>query len=220
VGLEGASGHPVLAHLLAAAARSALGASDVEEAEVLAERAVAVRAESPDAQLALGEVRLKQGRALQAAALLRKAVELEPELAPRAVRMLNASMGEAVEVQRFLERQISRSPQPAPFELALALHHRSCGAFDRAIALLRRLVDRHPRFWDARRELGTLLLEHDRSEEMRADYEEILGTLGQQPAAFRCGACRQNLPDHTFRCPACEGWDTIYREIDPRSLAA
>ena len=78
---------------------------------------------------------------------------------------------------------------------------------------LKHLVERAPRLWEARRELGTLLLEHDRSEEVRADYEEILGTLGQPSLGFGCQSCRQRVPEHLFRCPGCGAWDTVRRDL-------
>jgi lipopolysaccharide biosynthesis regulator YciM len=218
VKLEGA-GEDVLAHLLSAMARKVL-AERPAEAEELAARAIQLRAESADAQLALGEARLAQGRKAEAAGPLQRALALEPELAPRAVGLLAAALPDDGALERLLAEQIlARGDHGAPFELALAHYYKSHGAQDRAIALLRRVLERHPRFWEARKELGGLLLAQGRSEELRADYEQILGTLGQPATAFVCSACAQKLPEHVFRCPSCEAWDAVKRETEgPRPL--
>jgi lipopolysaccharide biosynthesis regulator YciM len=214
VKLEGA-GEDVLAHLLSAMARKVL-AERPAEAEELAARAIQLGAESADAQLALGEARLAQGRRAEAAGPLQRALELEPELAPRAVALLAAALPDD---GALAEQILARGDRGAPFELALAHYYKAHGARDRAISLLRRVLERQPRFWEARKELGGLLLAQGRSEELRADYEQILGTLGQPATAFVCGTCAQKLPEHVFRCPACEAWDAVKRETEgPRPL--
>lgn len=210
VKLDG-TGHGVLAHLLAAHARS-LTKDAPAEAAAVAQRAVELAEDSADAQLALGQALLASGEGEKAGAPLERAVTLEPELAPRAVSLMRAALSPQ-EIQRVLRsRSETGADEDAPFALALALWHKEAGEVDRAIAELRRAVERRPWLWEARRELGALLLAQDRSEELRADYQEILGTLGQAAMAFRCDACRQKLPEHVFRCPSCESWDTVVRE--------
>ena len=214
VKLEG-RGEDVLAHLLAEVARAHLrdGQADAEE---LADRGARLWPACGDALLALGEVRVALGRAADAAAPIRSALELEPELAPRSVKLLAAALADPAAVERFFEEQIAaRGERGAPFELALALHLKERRRIDQAIARLRRLVERKPHFWEARKELGALLLAQDRSEELRADYQDILGTLGRPAMGFMCGTCRQKLPEHLFRCPSCEGWDSVRREEQP-----
>ena len=203
-------GHDVLAHLLAAESRTLVGGARLAEAVAVAERAVSLCEASADAQLALAEARIAAGQGSGAAEPLKAAVSLEPELAPRAVRLLGSALPPA-EVESFLRERSGEAGEP--FALALALLARQRGQVDEAIAQLKRLVERAPRLWEARRELGTLLLEHDRSEEVRADYEEILGTLGQPALGFGCSACRQRVPEHLFRCPGCGAWDTVRRDL-------
>lgn len=205
-------GETVLSHLLAEQARTSLP-DHPGEALALAERAVARVPSCADAQLALGEARLAAGEASAAAGPLCRALELEPELSPRAVALLGAALEGPAAVERFLAERIAARPeQGAPFEFALALTMQAQGRVDRAIERLRRLVERRPRMWEARKQLGALLLASDRSEEVRADYQEILGTLGQPALGFICQRCRQKLPELLFRCPSCEEWDTVCRE--------
>ncbi len=217
VRLEG-RGEDVLAHLLAEVARAQLP-DHPADAEELADRAVNLLPACADAQLALGEARLAVAAGTppsspsRAAGPIRRALELEPELAPRSVRLLAEALASPAEVERFLTAQIAaRAQEGAPYELALALHLKHHGEMDQAISLLKRLVERKPHLWEARKELGALLLENDRSEELRADYQEILETLGRPAMGFICGACRQKLPEHLFRCPSCDSWDAVRRE--------
>jgi lipopolysaccharide biosynthesis regulator YciM len=122
-------------------------------------------------------------------------------------------MMSAEELESLLGREMEgRGDAGAPFGLALALWRKQRGEVDLAIAQLRRLVERRPSFWEARRELGSLLLAQDRSEELRADYQEILGRLGDPAPGFSCRACHHRLPEFRFRCPLCEAWDSIGRD--------
>lgn len=204
--------HAILAHLLAARSR-AQAATDRRQSLALAQKAVAMHPRSADAQLALGEALIAAGQAVQAAAPLRTALELEPELAPKATRLWAAAGLSAEPLESLFVQQIAARPDKrASFELALALLFRATGRPDLALERLRRLVEVTPRFWEARKELGNLLLAQGRAEEMRKDYSEILSTLGEPALGFACTSCRQRLPEHAFRCPSCEEWDTIRRE--------
>ena len=209
--LEGKGGD-ILAHLLAEASR-AKSAADPVEARQLALNAVKQEPDSADAQLALGQALLALGRQAEAVDPLAQAMIREPELAPRAVALFGSAGRPADEVEKFLLEQMLKQPAAeAPFGLALALYLKGQGFAERAIAQLRKLVERMPRFWEARKELGSLLLALNRAEELRAEYRDVLATLGQPVMGFACRACRQRLPEHMFRCPSCEAWDSVTRE--------
>jgi lipopolysaccharide biosynthesis regulator YciM len=207
----GGKGQPVLAHLLAEASRSAQ--RDWAKANSLAETAVALQPESANAQLALGEALQLGGLSEKAMAPLRQSLLLEPELAPKAIRLLLRASTDEKGLEQFLRERIAAAgPKAAPYELALALLFKERGQLEPAIQLLRSLVDRTPHFWEARKELGGLLLAQNRAEDLMLEYRELLATLGQPALGFVCQACHQKLPEHLFRCPACEEWDAIRRE--------
>lgn len=216
VKLDGA-GQGILAHLLAAHARTAVG-TDPDLAEEVARRAVSMCPDSADAQLALAEVLCARGANAAARAPLERAVGLEPEVAPAAVPLMRAVLEEEAAMLLLSSCAAQAGDAGAPCGLALALWFRDRGQTDQAIVQLRRVAERRPWFWEARRELGALLLANDRSEELKADYQQILDTLGQPAMGFSCGSCRQKLPAHVFRCPSCESWDTVRRD-DARSPA-
>ncbi len=212
-------GNDVLAHLLAEASRS-LFKEKPQDAEELARRGVELWPQSANAQLALAEARARLGRGVDAADPLHRALSLEPELAPKAVGLLTAIFASTDEIEAFLGKEIAARPDDrAPYELALALVLKARGDANRAVSLLDALVDRRPHFWEARKELGALLLEQNRSDALREEYQEVLQTLGRPALGFMCKSCRQKLPEHVFRCPFCELWDTVRREA-PLSLKA
>ncbi len=210
-----ASDKAVLAHLLAESSRARLH-REPDQSLALAERAVAIRPDSADAQLAMAEALVALGRGDEAAAPLRASVKLEPELAPKATRLwATAGLG-SEPLEAFLKAQIGdRSDNRGPLELALAVVLRMNRRSDLALEQLRRVVEGHPRFWEARKELGDLLLAQGRAEELQQDYRDILSTLGEPALGFACRSCRQRLPEHAFRCPSCEEWDTVQREGGP-----
>jgi lipopolysaccharide biosynthesis regulator YciM len=206
----------ILAHLFAETVRSLLE-SDPAQSEAVAARAVELEPDSADALLALGESMIALGRRHEAEAPLLRSMKLEPELAPRITRLCVSPSSDPRALEEFLLAQIAHRPRDAAaFELAIALLQRETGRTDLAVERLRRLVERNPRFWEARRELGNLLLAQGRAEELRQDYRDILSTLGEPALAFLCRSCRQRLPEFVFRCPSCEEWDKVRREDDER----
>jgi lipopolysaccharide biosynthesis regulator YciM len=210
------NGQAILAHLLAESARSRLQSAPTESLSA-AVRAVELQPDSADAQLALGESMMALGRGAEADAPLRRSMKLEPELAPKATRLCAIACVDPKSLEGFLREQIARHPREvAPFQLSIALLLRETGRADPALEQLRHLVERNPRFWEARKELGNLLLAQGRAEELREDYRDILTTLGEPALAFICKSCRQRLPEHVFRCPACEEWDTVRRDDGDR----
>jgi lipopolysaccharide biosynthesis regulator YciM len=209
------AGEEILAHLLAACAHEVSQRSPAEAVEV-ARRAHQLLPGHAHPLFELGAALLAAGEGSRAADSLQRAVAAEPELAPRAAAPLLASLG-AEGAVAFLRGQMhAAGDNAAPWALALARCYRDTGQTEEAIRTLRGAVERRPWRWDARRELGTLLLRQDRSEELRADYQEILGRLGDPVMGFACGQCAQKLPEHAFRCPACGGWDCVRR--DPAAI--
>lgn len=194
----------VLAHLCAEASRAA-GPGARQEALELAERAVALAPGNANAQLALGEVTLGMGERGRAGEALLRAFSLEPAIAPRRVDALLEAVGAAA-AEAFLAGRRSQAPG---YSLALALLYRRSERPDAALEELQQLTDRAPRYLEARRELGALLLARNSSAELRVEYAEILGTLGQPALGYRCGVCRQPLAEHAFRCPSCCCWDAV-----------
>ncbi|MBX5481079.1 MAG: tetratricopeptide repeat protein [Myxococcaceae bacterium] len=218
VRLEGGAGTGVVAHLLAAHAR-AIAQKAPDEALEVAARAVELSPQNADAQAALAQILLAQGRRAEAALRLERAVTLEPELAPRAVALMRAASS-ADDVERVLRAQIAARGDPSgPYGFALALALKERGDIEAARAQLERILERRPWFDEARRELRLLSSAGPRGEEGGAgQWPGILDPLGTPAMAFACTACRQKLPEHAFRCPSCEAWGTV-RRAEPNLTA-
>lgn len=206
------TGHVILAHLCAAASRT-LGPDRRDEAARLAERAVTLAPENADAQLASAQLQLLLGDRAGAGERFQRALALEPSLAPHWVEAFHEAVGEPRAQAFLLER---RDSAPA-YALALARLYRRSNEPERAEHELQRLTDREPHYWEARKELGALLLARDSSAELRVEFAEILGTLGRSALGFECTACRLKLAEHTFRCQACSSWDTVTAASGPPS---
>jgi lipopolysaccharide biosynthesis regulator YciM len=201
----------VLAHLLAAHARSVI-AHSAAEAEACARRATELDPKGADAHLALAEALAAAGRADEALAPIERALSLQPELAPRVASQLGRVLGEAEALRVLGARAAGDGDSAAAYALGWARWHKGRGQDDQALAILRRALEARPWFWEARRELGSLLLAHGRTEELRDEYRELLATLGAPVMGFACTSCRAPLPDFSFRCPSCESWDSVRRE--------
>jgi lipopolysaccharide assembly protein B len=209
----------VLAHLLANLARALEGTPD--EAEKAARSAVEADPTCADAHLALAQVLASAHRKAEAATAFERALGLQPELFPRVLPVLKTVLG-AAELERLLTTASQAGGSGgAPAALAHAQWRRGQGDVDGALALLRRLVEERPWSWEARRELEAMLLAHDRSAEVRVDYQQMLGRLGDATLGFLCRSCQHRLPELRFRCPVCEAWDTVAREEPgPRSVGS
>src|SRR6266851_3509333 len=138
-----------------------------------------------------------------------EAVRQNPDSADAQLALGQAllELGRGSEAMRPLRQALILEPELAP--KAVALLARATRPPEDVESFL---MEQMPRFWEARKELGPLLLAQNRAEDLRAEYQDILATLGQPVMGFACRACRQRLPEHVFRCPACESWDTVTRE--------
>lgn len=203
--VEGGGSRAILAHLLAEAAL-------VEEERALARRfsdkAVSVDPTSGHAALASGLLHLKHGEAADAVTDLRRACELDPELAMRAAEALQQVANDTSIT--FFEERIAKADHPS-LRVALARCQRQAGKVEEAIASLRRALELDSRFVEARVELGKALLESTMGQGVRHEFEALLAALGQQAAGFACQVCGHGFPEAQFRCPRCLAWDSIRR---------
>lgn len=204
-------GQDVLAHLLGEAARSTVR-DHPEEALPLAQKACEVCANSAHARLALGEVLLATNKRSQALQAFFSALRLEPEVAPRVLRLLGNGPTGKGELETFLEEASRTDPVSEATRLALARLLRDRGAFERASEVLHPLAAANPRMWEVRRELGELFLAQDRILELRADYADLLSSVRDPELGFAC-ACGHRSREYDFRCPVCQQWDSIRREF-------
>ncbi|RMG14961.1 MAG: tetratricopeptide repeat protein [Deltaproteobacteria bacterium] len=205
---------PILAHLLAAAARAELEAGRADEAKSMAKEALKHDPDSVDALLALGETLVRAGDPKGAERYFDAALERMPEaisLAWQALCDLFYSRGEFEAMSAWLRGKVHAFPQVPQLRLALAKHLRSRGLTDAALEELKVALDLDPGFHEARRELGRLLLEEDMSQELRAQFGAVLDAMGER-SAFVCEVCGHGVERLRWRCPRCGAWDSFQRK--------
>ncbi|MBS2031016.1 MAG: tetratricopeptide repeat protein [Deltaproteobacteria bacterium] len=201
---SGQGGEAVLAHLLASAARAALGA-DREHAQKLADGAVQADASSPDALLARAEVLAARGQPQQAAEQLRTLLARTPEAALAAEPLLAKVLPP--------DEVVAALAGDGPPARWVALGRARARAGDRAGAAeaLRQALVQEPGFAPARRDLGALLLGAPLEPGTQPAYEELLRALGRHELELQCDACKQTSSEPGWQCPRCGAWDSLRR---------
>jgi lipopolysaccharide assembly protein B len=193
---------PVLAHLLAASAREALG-RDPREAAALAAEALLAHGTSADAHLAAAEVAGAMGeteRALRHAGL---ALDAEPGAALLAWPAL-ARVPDAGAVAEFVERRLAaRHTAPALHLLRGRALHR-LGRIAEALTALRRALELDGRgevTWEMRELLR--LADAPGPGELAARHDLLVAALLRRGRAPRCARCGASAPARAWRCRRC-----------------
>lgn len=202
----GHGGADVLAHLLASAARDALG-RDPEHAQKLADGGVQAHPQSPDAQLARAEVLAARGEKQAAAEQLTRTLASFPEVALSVEPLL----AQVAEPRLALEALGSDQGGPPARLVALARARWRGGDRAGAAEALRRALCVEPGFAPARRDLGQLLLGAPLDPALQPAYEELLRALGQPELELQCKACRHTTGEPGWQCPRCGAWDSLQR---------
>jgi len=205
-GLGGNGPDPILAHLLAAAARAALPA-DPARAAALAQEGLAACPASADAALALAEAEGAAGRVAEALRAVERALDQDPRSAALAWPSLLAVPDRAAACALVAGRVLDR-PEDAWLQLlqARALHR--AGRDPEALVAARRAMelDRTGEVTLAMREL---LREADTPapEDLAARHEILVAALLRRGRAPRCGRCGADAPARSWRCRRCGAHD-------------
>lgn len=222
-GLSGAAGaeggrdpieDPILAHLLAARAREALG-RDRGEAAAFAREALQAYPGSADAWLALAEAQGASAAGGEALGAVRRALELDPRcalLAWPAVRALADREGAV----GLLESLLAERPEDAALLVVYARALDRAGRRPEAFAAVRRALD-HDRSGEVtfalreliRSERGERSPEQAGPEELAARYDLLVAALLRRGKAPRCGRCGGDAAARTWRCRRCGAWDSF-----------
>jgi lipopolysaccharide biosynthesis regulator YciM len=202
----------LLARLLAARARQLLSEGDHGAARKTLKKALGLHAESVDALMVLGDVRLAEGKAGRAIESWEKILELEPRwvavLAPR-LEQAFFKLGDVDRLEGLL-RQLTarRSRDPVP-HLVLARHLVKKQHADDALGALKTAIDLDPSGIAARRERGRIQLEHGFGVSYESEFADLLKALPEDPPALRCTRCGAPSDEPALICEACGAWDTV-----------
>ena len=197
---------PVLAHLLAAAAREAL-ARDPGKAATLAAEALRADAASADAHLAAAEVSGASGDAVGALSHAGLALDRDPRAALLAWPAL-AAVPDAASAAAFVEARLALDGADPALHL---LHGRALHRLGRtadALASLRRALERDRR-GEVTWEMRELLREADApgAGELAARHDLLVAALLRRGRAPRCGRCGADALTRAWRCRRCGAFD-------------
>jgi lipopolysaccharide biosynthesis regulator YciM len=196
---------PILAHLLAARAREALG--DPDRAAALAREALEADPASADALLALAEAEAARGDRAACVAAAARALDADPRAAMLAWPALER-LGDLAAAEEFARARITARPE------------------DPALRLLRaRALGRQRRIADALGEVHTALV-LDRTgevtvamrdllreaaapgpEDLAARHELLVAALLRRARPIRCARCGAEAQHRAWRCRRCGAFD-------------
>jgi lipopolysaccharide biosynthesis regulator YciM len=197
---------PVLAHLLAAAARGAVESAPAEAA-ALARQAVEADGRSADALLALGEAEAAGGRWPEALAAVEQALSADDRCAVLAWPAL-ARVGDRAGALAAMERAVAAAPRDAALWMLLGRARHAAGRNGEALDALRRALD-----LDDRGEVTVAMRDLLRAAEapgpddLAARHDLLVAALLKKARSPRCSRCGAEAPRRQWRCRRCGAFD-------------
>jgi lipopolysaccharide biosynthesis regulator YciM len=207
--LGGAGGEdPILAHLLAAQARTSLP-GDPDRARALAREALAAHPRSADAWLALAEGEAAAGATRPALEAAQRGLEADPQAALQAWPALGEVPGR-VEAVRFVEELLRGRPEDSALHVLHARALDRAGRRSEAFGALRRALD-HDRSGEVTFALRELLRSEQTAgpEDLEARHDLLVAALLRRGRAPRCDRCGAAAPQRTWRCRRCGAFDAF-----------
>jgi len=165
-----------------------------------------------DAYLHLGDLLLKQNKPKQAIEHWKKVLQIQPELGhltyPRLEKAFR-QIGKEDEFEQLIEtlRDLERPNLYA--RLALAQMRLEKGDSIRARIELTEILEKQPRFWEARILFGKTIISEGNRDKAFEQYQQILDVLMPPETNFQCQRCGHELHELAWKCPRCGAWDTI-----------
>jgi lipopolysaccharide biosynthesis regulator YciM len=199
---------PILAHLLAALARSEL-ARDPRKARDTARTAVGASPRSADALLALAEAEGACGDAAAARGAAGAALDADPGAALLAWPAL-AAIGDPAQALEFVEARVARSPGDAALHLLRGRLLRAVGRNADAVPALRAALDLDDR-GEVTLAMRDLLREAQAPgpDELAARHDLMVSALLRRARQMRCKRCGAEAPVRAWRCRRCGAFDSF-----------
>lgn len=201
----------ILAHHLVEAGKGYQEKDDVGKAKTLFTKAISIQKECVDAYLHLGDLYFKKQEYKKAIAAWKKVAEVKPQFTFLAYGRLEGAytkMKNLEPVEVFL-KECARSNPDAFTHMALARYLYNKDDMEGALKEVNNALSLNPGFWEARRFRGQMLLTGGASEDIVADYSEIIEGLNIPYLRFRCVQCGFEPNELLWQCPQCNRWDTI-----------
>ena len=210
-GLEKGCHEHILAHYLVEAGKTYQEKNDFNKAKTFFSKAISIQKECVDAYLHLGDLHLKKQEYKKAIAAWKKVAEVAPQFTFLAYGRLEGSysrMKNLEPVEVFL-KECARLNPDAFTHMALARYLYNKDDMEGALKEINNALSLNPGFWEARRFRGRMFLNKGASEDILADYGEIIEGLNVPYLRFRCVQCGFEPNELLWQCPQCNQWDTI-----------
>ncbi|HDZ89680.1 MAG: tetratricopeptide repeat protein [Deltaproteobacteria bacterium] len=201
----------ILAHYLVEMGKVCHEKGDLGRARALFTKAISTHRRCVDAYLHLGDLYFERQEHKKAIAVWKKVVEIIPQFTFLAYRRLEGAysrMKNLEPVGLFL-KQCARSNSDAFTHVALARYLHNENDVEGALRETEAALALDPSFWEARKFKGEILMSQGRDEEIISDYGEIMKNLNIPYLRFRCSQCGFEPDELQWKCPQCNGWDTI-----------
>ncbi len=209
--LTGAPSRGVMAHHQVELGKVHFEKGRLPQAQAAYKKALSLDPSCVDAYLHLGDMHLHEGKPKKAVEVWRKIASASPEMTFLAFGRLTrvaAVLKDLRPVEEFLA-QCAAGDQSALARLVQGRLSAQRGRIDEALAELGRAVDMDPDLYEARREIGLILLTRGRDAEALQAYRDLLDHLTVPDAEFQCGRCGLVSPELQWRCPQCCAWDSM-----------
>lgn len=164
-----------------------------------------------DAYLHLGDLYFNMQEYRNAIETWRKVVRVAPRLTFLAYNRLEGAyskMENLKPVEEFLKECTKLYSDPFT-HMALSRYLFNEKDYDGALRELKEALKADPRFWEARKFMGEILLALQMKEDALGAYEDLIPHLDVPYLKFQCTNCGFKPPELQWQCPQCKQWDTI-----------
>jgi lipopolysaccharide assembly protein B len=201
----------ILAHHKAEAGKALFEQGDATRAKSYLKKAISINKQCIDAYLHLGDIYLATGEIKEAMSTWKKIATISPQftfLAYQRLEQVYNKSHETRHIEEFL-KECAKYNTDAFTHMALARHMYREKRHDEALFELKNALDYYPRFWEARRLMGEILLETGSTGDALNAYSDLLMHLNVPYLEFQCANCGFHPAALKWQCPQCKKWDTI-----------
>lgn len=167
------------------------------------------------ARLSLGDVRLSQGKAAEAAAAWEQVVALAPERAYLAFDRLEAlyeSQKDPARFQALCRRLITANPKDWRAHLALARHLTGRGRTQEALELLFEALSHSPHALTIHQAIWNAFVEGALDPALIRRYADLTRQSVFYLDPHVCQRCHYRSTELLWQCPHCHEWDTFVED--------
>ncbi len=201
----------ILAHHKTEAGKVLVEHGDISKAKSSFKKAISINRYCIDAYLHLGDLYLSTGDIKEAMSTWKRIVTIAPQFTYLAYIRLEEvynKLNDVKQIENFL-KGCAEYNSDAFTHLALARHMYKEKKYDEAIYELKNALELYPGFWEARRLIGEILIETDRTRDVIDAYSDLLTHLNIPYLEFQCFNCGFHPINLAWQCPQCKKWDTI-----------